>query len=395
MSAPRIILTAGKGGVGKSTIAAATAAACAARGRRSLVMSIDSAHNLSDLFQVTLGAEPTPIGDGLFGLEVDTNAELAANWHHVTDFFRTMTSNDPLISELVAEECAVLPGMEEVFGLMRLQSVAESGEFDVVVVDAPPTADMLKFLRLPDVLHWLMQKYRLLDRRKLQRIRPVAEVLNMPLPPDAAVGEMEGWYSRVREASATLTDHTKVSVRLVMNPDRVSLSETRRAFSWTCLLGLNVDAVAVNKVLPPGEYPPAFAPWAERQAAILEQAAVSFADVPLLKAELQPDEVLGREALAGFGNALYGKGDPAGLWTESPPLQWRDVPGGAELRLRLPFLKKREFRLLSGVEGLTLCLGPQRRVVPLPPSVQRRRMLGAQYEGDWLVVRYGDAPSES
>lgn len=395
MSTPRIILTAGKGGVGKSTIAGATAAACAARGLRSLVMSIDSAHNLSDLFQITLGSTPTPIGGQLFGLEVDTNAELTANWHHVTDFFRTMTSHDPLVSELVAEECAVLPGMEEVFGLMRLQTVAESGEFDVVVVDAPPTADMLKFLRLPDVLHWLMQKYHLLDRRKLQRIRPVAEVLNMPLPPDAAVGEMEAWYSRVREASATLTDHKNVSVRLIMNPDRVSLAETRRAFSWTSLLGLNIDAVVVNKVLPAGDYPEAFGPWVQRQEEVLEQASLSFADVPLLRAELQPDEVMGQVSLAKFGAALYGEGNPAALWTQDPPLQWRDVEEGSELRVRLPFLKKREFRLLSGAEGLTLFVGPQRRIVPLPPAVQRRKMLGAQYEDDWLVVRYGGPPGES
>jgi arsenite-transporting ATPase len=395
MSTPRIILTAGKGGVGKSTIAAATAAACAARGLRSLVMSIDSAHNLSDLFQVPLGPTPTPIEGPLFGLEVDTNAELTANWHHVTDFFRTMTSHDPLVSELVAEECAVLPGMEEVFGLMRLQTVVESGEFDVVVVDAPPTADMLKFLRLPDVLHWLMQKYHLLDRRKLQRIRPVAEVLNMPLPPDAAVGEMEAWYSRVRESSATLTDHDRVSVRLIMNPDRVSLAETRRAFSWTSLLGMNVDTVVVNKVLPAGDYPEAFGPWVRRQADVLEQASLSFADVPILRAELQPDEVMGQASLAKFGTELYGEGNPADLWTHDPPLQWRDCAEGSELRVRLPFLKKREFRLLTGADGLTLFVGGQRRIVPLPPAVQRRKMLGAQYEDDWLVVRYGGAPSDS
>ena len=389
MSAPRIILTAGKGGVGKSTTAAATAAACAAGGMRVLVMSVDSAHNLSDLFGVQLATTPTPIAGSLFGLEVDLNVELTTTWHHVTDFFRTMTAHDPLVSELVAEECAVLPGMEEVFGLMRLQSVAESGEFDLIVVDTPPTGDMLKFLRLPDVLHWLMQKYHLLDRRKLQRIRPVAEVLNMPLPPDEAVGEMEAWYARVREASATLTDHHRVSVRLVMTPDRVSLAETHRAFNWTSLLGMNVDAVVVNKLLPPGDYPPAFEPWLERQEAVLEQAGASFGEVPILRAELQRDEVLGVPGLRAFGESLYGERNPSALWAEGPPLIWNDREGGAELRVRLPFLKKREFRLLSGREGLTLYVGSQRRVIPLPPAVQRRTMQGAKYEDEWLVVSYG------
>lgn len=389
MSSPRIILSAGKGGVGKSTLAAATAAAAAARGLRALVMSIDTAHNLSDLFGVPLASTPTPISGTLSGLEVDLNAELSANWHHVTDFFRTMTSDDPLVSDLVAEECAVLPGMEEVFGLMRLQSVAESGEFDLIVVDTPPTGDMLKFLRLPDVLHWLMEKYHLLDRRKLARIRPVAEVLKMPLPPDEAIGEMEGWYSRVRAASATLTDHTRVSVRLVMTPDRVSLAETRRAFTWTSLLGVNVDTVVVNKLLPPGDYPAAFEPWLARQAAVLEEAEASFADVPIRRAELQPDEVLGVERLQEFGLRVYGEENPTDLATPEPPLQWRDTESGSELRLRLPFLKRKEFRLLSARDGLSLWIGPQRRILPLPPAIQRRRMQGAQYEGDWLVIKYG------
>jgi len=389
MVPPRIILSAGKGGVGKSTLAAATAAIAAARGLRVLVMSIDTAHNLSDLFGVTLASTPTLIEGNLSGLEVDLNAELSANWHHVTDFFRTMTSDDPLVSDLVAEECAVLPGMEEVFGLMRLQSVAESGEFDLIVVDTPPTGDLLKFLRLPDVLHWLMEKYHLLDRKKLARIRPIAEVLKMPLPPDEAVGEMEGWYSRVREASATLTDHSRVSVRLVMTPDRVSLAETRRAFTWTSLLGVNVDTVIVNKVLPPDDYPAAFGPWLARQTAILEEADASFADVPIRRAELQPDEVLGVAGLRKFGAHVYGEEDPTELATAEPPLQWRDTATGAELRIRLPFLKRKEFRLLSARDGLSLWIGPQRRVIPLPPAIQRRAMQGAQYEDDWLVIKYG------
>lgn len=393
MSSPRIILSAGKGGVGKSTLAAATAATAAVRGQRVLVMSIDTAHNLSDLFGTQLASTPTPIAENLSGLEVDLNAELSTNWHHVTDFFRTMTSDDPLVSDLVAEECAVLPGMEEVFGLMRLQHVAESGEFDLIVVDTPPTGDLLKFLRLPDVLHWLMEKYHLLDRRKLARIRPIAEVLKMPLPPDEAVGEMEGWYARVRAASATLTDHSRVSVRLVMTPDRVSLAETRRAFTWTSLLGVNVDAVIVNKVLPAGDYPAGFEPWLARQAAMLEEAESSFADVPIRRAELQPDEVLGVAGLQEFGARVYGEDNPAALATVEPPLQWRDTATGAELRLRLPFLKRKEFRLLATRDGLSLWIGPQRRVIPLPPAIQRRTMQGAQYEGDWLVIRYGKSTS--
>ena len=390
----RIIITAGKGGVGKSTVAAATAVACAERGARVLVMSVDSAHNLSDVFTLPLGACPTPIEGRLSGMEVDINHELSANWRAVTDFFRTMTANNPRVTELVAEECAVLPGMEEVFGLMRLQTLVESGEFDVVVVDAPPTADMLKLLRLPDVLHWFMQKYLPLERGMLQRVRPLAEALNWPLPEEEVVIELEHWYARVQAASRTLTDTRRVSVRLVMTPDAVALAETRRAWSWTSLLGMNVDAVIVNKLIAasPRDEDTLLGRWRERQQEVLRELEGSFADLPTLLAALREEEVLGLPALRELGRELFGDRDPAGLWSPEPPLMWEELGEEAELRLRIPFLKKGSFRLLAGRDGLSLLVGTQRRVIPLPPSVRRRRMLGANYEDGWLKVRYSPAP---
>jgi arsenite-transporting ATPase len=393
MTAPRILVTAGKGGVGKSTLAAATAADCAARGYRTLAMSVDSAHNLADLFGLPLGHTPSPIGDRLSGLEVDINRELAENWSAVTDFLRSLTADDPFVSELVAEECAVLPGMEEVFGLMRLQSVADSGDYDVIVLDAPPTGDLLKFLRLPDVLHWFVERYRPFERGLLQRVRPLTDALNWPVPPEESVEEVERWYARVRAVRATLMQHDRATVRLVMTPDRVALAETRRALSWTCLLGMNVDAVLVNKRLPPGDYPPALAPWVARQEQVLEEARQAFAPLPLLTADLRPQEVLGLDELRGFGAELFGERDPTGLWSSEPPLRWAETPDRAELALRIPFLKRGQFRLLASADGLVLHVGNQRRVVPLPGSVRRRTMRGARYEGDWLRVEFG--PSRS
>jgi arsenite/tail-anchored protein-transporting ATPase len=390
---PRIILTAGKGGVGKSTVAAATAVTAADRGARTLVMSVDSAHNLSDVLGVPLGATPTAVAPNLHGLEVDVNHELQANWSAVTDFFRSMTADNPRVSELVAEECAVFPGMEEVFGLMRLQAVVEEGAYDLIVLDAPPTGDMLKFLRLPDVLQWFMERYHPMERGMLQRLRPVADALKLPVPTDESMQEMEEWYARVRQASDTLTDLRSVSVRLVMTPERVGLAETRRALSWTCLMGMNVDAVILNRLLPEGEFPPRFAGWARAQEEVTAEAEAGFAPLPVLRAELQPDEVVGLPALRQFGISLYGDKDPAELWSQEPPFQWREHGDGAELRVRLPFLKKDQFRLLASDEGLSLHVGTQRRSIALPASIRRRRMRGASYEGEWLRVSYGPAMS--
>lgn len=390
----RIILTAGKGGVGKSTLAAATAVRIAAAGLRVGVMSIDSAHNLSDIFGVPLGPTPTRITDRLFGLEVDLNHELKAHWSAVTDFFRSMTAGDPRVSLLVAEECAVLPGMEEAFGLMRLQDVVESDEFDVIVLDSPPTGDMLKFLRLPDVLQWFMEKYHPLERSMLQKLRPVADVMNLPMPTDESMGEMEHWYARVREASRTLTDPERVTVRLVMTPERVSLEETRRAFTWTCLMGMLVDGVLINRILPEGRYPAHMEGWLRRQAEVIGEAEEAFAAVPVLRAEQQAGEVVGLEALSGFAAGCFGERAPEEVWVSDPPVRWQEEGSRAALELRLPYLKKGAFRLMVGSEGLILTVGTQRRVIPLPPSIRRRRMEGARYEGEWLRVRFGAESSE-
>jgi arsenite-transporting ATPase len=388
----RIILTAGKGGVGKSTFAAATAAAIAERGKQVLVMSIDSAHNLSDIFQVPLAPTPTPIAGNLYGLEVDLASELRAHWSAVMDFFRSMTANDPGVSALVSEECAVLPGMEEAFGLMRLQDLVDSGEWDVIVLDSPPTGDMLKFLRLPDVLRWFMEKYHPLERSMLQKLRPVAEVMNLPIPTEGSMEEMERWYTRVRDASATLTDTRNVSVRLVMTPERVALAETRRALTWTCLMGLLVDGVLINRILPQGDYPAPMTNWVEGQSEVVTEAREALGAVPVLEARQRFREVRGLEDLRSFAAEVFVDRAPEAIWLAEPPVRWDERGETAELSLRLPFLKKDGFRLLAAPDGLVLNVGGQRRIIPLPPAVSRRPMLGARYEGDVLRVCFGTAP---
>lgn len=378
--------------MGKSTVAAATALAAADAGARTLVLSVDSAHNLADILGVPLGPGPTPVDGGLFGLEVDVNRELAASWGEVLAFAREIAAHNPRVDSLVAEECAVLPGMEEALALMRLQSLVESGDWDVLVVDSPPTGDLLKLLRLPDVLDWLVQRFLPLDQRALRHVRPLAEALQWPLPEEGVLRQMEAWHARALRIGATLLDPAVASVRLVFTPDRVALAETRRALTWTSLLGLNVDGVIVNRVLPPGEYPPLLGGWRGRQEEVLAEAETAFGDLPLLRAELRPGEVLGVPALREFGRALFEGREPAGLWRAEPPLQWREAE--RELWLRLPFLRRGSFRLFEGVGGLVLHAAGQRRLLPLPAAVRRRRMQGATYADGWLRVRFGPPGEE-
>jgi arsenite/tail-anchored protein-transporting ATPase len=302
-----------------------------------------------------------------------------------------MTANSPFVTELVAEECAVLPGMEEIFGLMRLQSVVDSGEFDVVIVDAPPTGDLMKFLRLPDVLHWFIDRYHPFERSILQKVRPLAEALSLPVPTEGAMAEMDQWYARVRDVSRTLADHQRVTVRLVMSPESVALRETQRALSWTSLLGVNVDAVVVNRIWPRQIETPALAGWARRQESVLAETDAAFGDVPVFRVALREYEVIGVAALDELGEALYGSRNPAERWSDAPPIQWQEEPAGAKLLIRLPFVKKEDFRLLAAEDGLVLHLANQRRIIPLPPAVRRRRMRSARYDSGWLTVEYGPA----
>lgn len=391
----RILFTAGKGGVGKSTVAAATAVLAARRGLRTLVASIDSAHNLGDVLQAEVGGRPVAVGERLEALEVDLNRELADNWSSVTDFLRSMTASNPRVSRLVAEECAVLPGMEEVFGLLRVDAEARSGNYDLIVVDSPPTGDMLKLLRLPDVLEWFMEKYQPFEQSRIRMLRPIAEAAHLFVPDDSTLRELDQWYRRVRRASTTLTDPEQVTVRLVMTPDRVALAETRRAFTWTCLLGMSVDGVIVNRILPDEEAAGWMAGWLARGREVLAEAELAFAAVPVLRAGLQPAEVLGPDALLGFAEALYGERDPTANWSPCRPIEWWEEGPVAELRLHLPFLRKGEFRLLAGAEGLSVIVGNQRQILPVPPSIRRRPLAGAGYADGWLTVRFGPAEAAS
>ncbi|MEK6239702.1 MAG: ArsA family ATPase, partial [Planctomycetales bacterium] len=236
--ATRVLLYTGKGGVGKTTVAAGTALLAAQSGLRTLITSIDSAHNLGDLLGQKVRSTPTSVAPGLDALEVDVNQEIQENWSAVIDFFRNLTFSSSLANQVVAEECAILPGMEEVFGLTRLRKLAATGDYDLIVVDSPPTGDMLKILRMPDVLDWFMRKYYPLEKKIASTMRPlVGKMAGVPIPEESYYQTVEDTYQQVQQVSDLLMDHRRSSLRLVMNPDSISLNETKRAYATVSLFG--------------------------------------------------------------------------------------------------------------------------------------------------------------
>ncbi|HID26753.1 MAG TPA: ArsA family ATPase, partial [Methanosarcinales archaeon] len=246
----RVILFTGKGGVGKTSVSASTALMCSKLGYRTMVMSTDAAHSLSDSFDMNLTDKPTKITENLFGLEINPQHEIKENWGIIQEYITLFLSSRG-INDVVAEELSVFPGMEELFSLIKIKRYNNSKEFDVVIVDCAPTGATLRLLSFPDIIKWYMKHLFNIERKTMKVIRPMANrILKVPLPTDEVYESIEDIYKNVEAFSNILSDTTKTTVRLVMNPEKMVIKETHRAFTYLCLYGISVDSIIVNKVLP-------------------------------------------------------------------------------------------------------------------------------------------------
>src|SRR5690348_6047882 len=306
----RILLFTGKGGVGKTTVSAATAVRCAEAGLRTIVCSTDPAHSLADAFDVSLGDQPTPISERLWGQQLNARLRFEEAWNDVRAYLVDVL--DWAGADAVeAEELAVVPGLDEVFALADIKAFAASGDFDVVVVDCAPTAETIRLLSLPDVLGWYMDRVFDTQRRITRMARPmVARLTNLPVAGDAVFGAIRRFYERLDGVRDLLADGAITSARLVVNPERMVVAEARRTYTYLAMFGYHVDAVVANRMLPDAVDDPWFARWKESQSAHLEVIKDAFSPLPVLSAELAGNEVVGCEHLAVFGKHLYLDCDP-------------------------------------------------------------------------------------
>jgi arsenite/tail-anchored protein-transporting ATPase len=387
----RILLFTGKGGVGKTTTAAATAIACADRGARTLVVSTDPAHSLADAFGVDLGDQPGPIDEHkrLWGQQLDAIDRMEDSWGEIQDWLQEVFAWAGL-DAIEAEELAVLPGLEEVFALADIKSHADSGDWDVLVVDCAPTAETIRLLSLPDVLHWAMEKLFPVGRRVNKVVAPVlGRLTSLPTAGDEVFGATRRFHDRIDGVKELLTDAGTTSVRLVVNPERMVIAEARRTFTYLSLFGYRVDCVVANRLLPDEVQDPWFDRWRALHAEHLEAIAEGFAPVPVLRARLAADELVGLDALRGFAAGLYGEDDPATRRHEGEPLKVVEGADGPELELELPFATHDDLELGRSGDELLVRIGPYRRSVVLPDSLRRRSVAGATLRGGVLRVRFG------
>ncbi len=385
----RVLLFTGKGGVGKTTVAAATALRCADVGLRTLVLSTDPAHSLADALDVELGPLSVQVAGELWGQQLDAQDRMEEAWGDIQAYL-TEVLTWAGADALEAEELAVLPGLDELFALTDINDHAGSGRWDVVVVDCAPTAETLRLLALPQVLSWYMERLFPVGRRVNRVVAPVlSRVSSLPVAGDGVFAATQRVYARLEAVRELLADVRRTSVRLVVNPERVVVAEARRLHTYLSLFGYQVDAVVANRLLPDGITDPWFESWKRAHAEHLAGIEAGFAPVPVLRAELAPGELIGVEALRRFGAELYGDDDPSGRFHEGDGLQVQRRNGHHVLRLPLPGAAREEVDLGRRAGELLVRVGSHRRAVVLPDSLRHRRVTGARLEAGVLEVSFG------
>lgn len=384
----RSLVFTGKGGVGKTTLAAATGVRASRLGYRTLVISTDPAHSLADAFDIGIAHEITSISDGLFARQVDAQRRLEDGWGEIRDHLVAIL-NWSGVDGVEAEELAVFPGLEEIFGLIDLADYAQSGEWDLLIVDSAPTAETLRFLSLPDVLRWWMRKVWPAGRSVVRVVRPVlTRVTNAPVASDGVLDATEGIYSRLAAARALLSNGKRSSIRLVLSPEKVVLAETRRTYTYLSLFGYSVDAVIANRLLPDEVADPWFEDWRSAQDEHLGEVKASFGSLPVLEVPLAKREPYGLQALDDLAQAVYGDSDPAAVMCTDEPMTVVESSEGYDLHIRLPFADKSDLDVARNAEDLFVRAGPYKRALVLPHALLRRDIVSAKFRDDELVVSF-------
>jgi arsenite/tail-anchored protein-transporting ATPase len=393
----RIILYTGKGGVGKTSISAATGLELARRGYRTLVMSVDPAHSLSDSFDLEkrlldhAAGRLVPVAKNLWIQEVDVQEEIARHWDSVYSYVSALLNISGL-EQTLAEELAIFPGMEEVSSLLYVNEYVRDKKFDVMLLDCAPTGESLRFVSIPTTLEWYMSKVFKLERRVARMVRPMLNTFaSVPLPQEDYFKNIQDLHQKLSGIDKLLADAKVTTVRLVTNPEKVVLKETQRAFTYFCLYGLTVDAVIVNRILPEEAGGGYFSAWKETQQRWIDSIEEFFAPVPVWRVPYFPDEVLGVERLNKLAKALYGSRDPAKQYFQETPYRFRKANGRYQIHLRLPFVSSRDVDLFKKDDELVIRLGSFKRHVSLPQRMMKCEPLGARVKNGELIVELGGA----
>jgi arsenite/tail-anchored protein-transporting ATPase len=391
----RNIIFTGKGGVGKTSVAAATALRAADMGYKTLIMSTDPAHSLGDSLDVDLGPSPVKITENLWGQEVSVFGDLTLNWDVVREHFAHLMASRG-IEGVYAEEMGVLPGMEELFSLSYIKRYNEEQQgFDLLVVDCAPTGETLRLLSLPETFGWFIKFIRNVEKYMVKpMIRPLSKrvkKLDDFVAPEEVYEKVDNLFSSTEGIIDLLADGTKTTMRLVMNPEKMVIKESMRALTYLNLYGITVDRITINRVMPDQSPDPYFQKWRAIQQKYIEQIRDAFAPIPIAEVPLFDDEVVGIDMLRRVGEKVYGDENPLDIFFKEDPINISKVSDGHyTVRVKLPFMESMglEPKILKLGDDLTIRIGDYQKIVALPIFLAGLESTGASFDNGWLNIDF-------
>lgn len=390
----RILLYTGKGGVGKTSVAAATALRSAQCGRKTLVVSTDPAHSLGDSLDVKLSNEPMLICDNLWAQEIDTIHEVEKSWGKVQKYLTSLLTAKA-VKDITTEELTVFPGMEDLLSLLRILQYYKEKTFDVIIIDCAPTGETLALLSFPELLRWWMEKLFPVKRKAVKLVKPIVEpLLGVPMPSDGVMSELENIYNQLDEMRQILSDREITSIRVVVNLEKMAIKEAQRSFTYLNIYDYNVDAIVINKVFPQQITDDYFRGWKEVQAKYKEMVLESFSPVPVYEAPLFEREVVGLEMLSRMAEATFGDGDPTNIQYSARTQQVVKEDNEYILSIYMPFAEKKELALNQKGEELIIRAGSVKRSITLPRTLLNLGIQAAKFEADTLKIRFGGGEHE-
>ncbi|MEG4218845.1 TRC40/GET3/ArsA family transport-energizing ATPase [Microcoleus sp. Pol14C6] len=388
----RLILMTGKGGVGKTSVAAATGLRCAELGYKTLVLSTDPAHSLADSFDMELGHDSRLVKPNLWGAELDALRELEGNWGAVKRYI-TQVLRAQGLEGVQAEELAILPGMDEIFGLVRMKRHYDEGEFDVLIIDSAPTGTALRLLSLPEVGGWYMRKFYKPLQGISAALRPLVEPIFRPiagfsLPDKEVMDAPYEFYEQIEALEKVLTNNTVTSVRLVTNPEKMVIKESLRAHAYLSLYNVATDLVVANRIIPAEVTDPFFKRWKESQEEYRQEIHSDFMPLPVKEVPLYSEEMCGLASLERLKETLYKDEDPSQVYYKENTIKIVQENNQYSLELYLPGIAKDQIQLSKTGDELNVRIGNHRRNLVLPQALAALQPSGAKMEDDYLKIKF-------
>lgn len=390
----RIIFCAGKGGVGKTSVAAATGVKSAEMGYRTVIISLDVAHSLSDIFDIEKGlldyhkGETLKIVDNLFIQELDIQEELEKNWGEIHKYLSALL-NKTGIDQILAEELSIIPGMEEVSLLFYINRYVRENRYDVIILDCAPTGESLRFISIPTALEWYMKKLFRMEKTLAKYVGPLAErIYNIPIPREEYFDAIADLFGKLKGVDELLVNPEITTVRLVTNPEKIVLKETQRAFMYFCLNRISIDAIIMNRILPESINDDYFLTWRKNQLYYMEEAEKLFSPVPIFKVKLFDGEVLGPDRLKRLADEMYEGIDPLNRLYDDQPYRILKINGIYQMIIKLPFITRENVDLNRISDELIIRIGGMKRNILLPRHLADARIIEAKYKGRELFISF-------